>query len=125
MRTKPEPRTLGTLRSMPKGRKGTIVQRASKAIELGLSTVRMLASHVPGTAHVIGVAANATTSGLQTLPNSTLRGLAASSAGLGAGFYFAGGPRLVTVAAVAPAMIIGAAIIMRPEDKFSAPEAAR
>jgi hypothetical protein len=71
------------------------------------------------------VRANATTSALQILPDSTLQGLAASSVGFGAGFSSPRVPRLVTVAAVAPAMIIGAAIILRPGDRVSRSEAAR
>jgi hypothetical protein len=53
---------------------------------------------------------------LQVLPDSTLRGLAASSMGLGAGFYLAGVSRLMTAAAIAPAMVIGAAILLRPAE---------
>jgi hypothetical protein len=60
------------------------------------------------------VSANATTSALQLLPDSTLQGLAATSIGLGAGLLVAGMPRLVTAAAITPAMIIGAAIAFRP-----------
>jgi hypothetical protein len=71
------------------------------------------------------VRANATTSALQILPDATLQGLAASSIGLGAGFFLARVPRLVTVVAVAQAMIIGAAIILRPSDRGSRSEAAR
>jgi hypothetical protein len=62
------------------------------------------------------VGANSTTSALQTLPDPTLRWLAASSAGLSAGFYLAGAPRLVVAAGVAPALIMGAAIVLRPSE---------
>jgi hypothetical protein len=58
--------------------------------------------------------ASATTSALQTLPDSTLRWLAASSVGLGAGLYLAGKQRLLIAAGVAPALIMGAAIALRP-----------
>jgi len=58
--------------------------------------------------------ANDTTSALQILPDSTLRGLAAASAGLGAGFFLAGLPRVVVVAAMVPGMAAGAAIVFRP-----------
>ncbi|HYM84320.1 MAG TPA: hypothetical protein VEY67_09240, partial [Candidatus Dormibacteraeota bacterium] len=51
---------------------------------------------------------------LQGLPDPTLRTLAASSLGLGAGFYLTGAPRLAIVAGVAPALIMGAAIATRP-----------
>jgi hypothetical protein len=69
--------------------------------------------------------ANATTSAVQILPDSTLQGLAASSVGFGAGFYLARVPRLMTVDAVAPAMNIGAAIILHRGDRVSRSEAAR
>jgi hypothetical protein len=71
-------------------------------------------AHVPGTMHATRAGARGTTSALQTLPDSTLRSLAASSIGLGAGFYLAGAPRLVIAAGVAPALIVGAAIVLRP-----------
>jgi hypothetical protein len=71
-------------------------------------------AHLPGAARATRVRANATSSTLQLLPDSTLQGFAAGSIGLGAGLYLAGVPRLVTAAAVTPAMIIGAAIALRP-----------
>ena len=69
---------------------------------------------VPGTVHLTRAGAQRTTSALQTLPDSTLRWLAASSVGLGAGFYLARAPRLVIAAGVAPALIMGAAVVLRP-----------
>jgi len=101
---------------------GDAVRRASEAIDQAASSARTLVSHIPETAQAARARANTTTTALQTLPDSTLRGLAASSVGLGAGFYLAGVPRLATAAAVAPAMIIGAAIILRPGDRVAAPQ---
>jgi hypothetical protein len=89
------------------------------------ATTQTFASHLPGVLRATRVRANATTSALQILPDSTLRGLAATSAGLGAGFYLAGVPRMVTAAAMAPAMVIGAAILLRPGDHVTAPQGAR
>lgn len=60
------------------------------------------------------VGALETTSALQTLPNATLGWLSASSVGLGTGFYLAGAPRLAILAGVAPALLMGAAMILRP-----------
>jgi hypothetical protein len=40
--------------------------------------------------------------------------LAVSSVGLGAGFYLAGAPRLVAAVGIAPALIMGAAMVTRP-----------
>jgi hypothetical protein len=102
-----------------------VARRAWGAIHLVHATAKAFASQLPGSVHATRVGANATTSALQILPDSTLRGLAASSLGLGAGFYLAGVPRLVTAAAMAPAMIIAAAILLRPGDQFAASEAAR
>jgi hypothetical protein len=80
-----------------------------------------LLAQLPGTARATRVRANATTSALQLLPDSTLQRLAASSIGLGAGFYLAGLPRLVTVLALTPAMIMGAAIALRPTEPPARP----
>jgi hypothetical protein len=116
MRETPEPPTAGTGTSTRSGRKraGNLVRRASGAVDLGLAKAGTLVAHLPETARATRDRANATTTALQLLPDSTLQGLAASSIGLGAGFYLAGLPRLVTAAAVTPAMIIGAAIALRP-----------
>jgi hypothetical protein len=106
-------------------RPGIVARRASGVIYWANATTQTFASHLPGMLHATRVRANATTSALQILPDSTLRGLAATSAGLGAGFYLAGVPRLVTAAAMAPAMVIGAAILLRPGDHVTAPQGAR
>ncbi len=58
--------------------------------------------------------AQGTTSALQGLPDSTLRWLAAGSMGLGAGLYLSGAPRVATAAGVVPALIFGAAMVLRP-----------
>jgi hypothetical protein len=76
----------------------------------------MLIARVPGTMRATRAGAHGTTSALQTLSDPTLRWLAASSAGLSTGFYLAGAPRLVVAAGVAPALIMGAAIVLRPSE---------
>jgi hypothetical protein len=115
MRATSEPSASEIERSAGGGRNrlGTL-RRASRSIDLGLATAATLFAHLPGTARATRVRANATTRALQLLPDSTLQGLAASSIGLGAGLYLGGLPRLVTAAAVTPAVIIGAAIVLRP-----------
>ena len=55
-----------------------------------------------------------TTSALQVLPDPTLRTLAVASAGLGAGFFLAGVPRVVVIGAIVPALAAVAAIAARP-----------
>jgi hypothetical protein len=58
--------------------------------------------------------ASDTTTALQVLPDPTLRWLAATSVGLGAGLHLAGVPRVLIAAAVTPAILLGAAIVGRP-----------
>ena len=71
--------------------------------------------HVGGTTlQAMPARAGSTTLALQILPDSALRGLAAASAGLGAGFFLAGVPRIVVVGAVVPALAAVAAIAARP-----------
>jgi hypothetical protein len=121
MTPKSEPSSAGSPASPGKGRKRlrATVRRASVTIDLAAASARTLVSQLSATVHATRHRANATTTALQTLPDSTLRELAVSSVGLGAGFYLAGVPRLATAAAVAPAVIIGAAIITRPGDPAS------
>jgi hypothetical protein len=66
-----------------------------------------------------------TTKAVRAMPRSTSRSLAAGSVGLGAGLYFGGAPRLVAATGVAPAVVIGAAILLRPDEEVQASEAAR
>lgn len=54
-----------------------------------------------------------TTTKLQTLPDPTLRLIAATSVGLAAGLQLAGAPRLVTVLALVPALFAGGALATR------------
>jgi hypothetical protein len=41
-------------------------------------------------------------------------GVAASSLGVGAGFYLARAPRLAILAGIVPALVMAAAIVLRP-----------
>jgi hypothetical protein len=66
-----------------------------------------------------------TTRTVQAMPSSTSRSLAAGSVGLGAGLYMGGAPRLIAAAGVAPAAVIGAAILLRPNEQIVASEADR
>jgi hypothetical protein len=56
---------------------------------------------------------------VQALPISTRRSLATGSVGLGAGLFFGGAPRLVAATGVTPAVLIGAAMLLRPETQVS------
>lgn len=57
-----------------------------------------------------------TTRRVQAMPRSTSQSLAAGSVGLGAGLFIGGAPRLVAATGVAPAVVIGAAILLGPRE---------
>jgi uncharacterized protein YjbJ (UPF0337 family) len=86
----------------------------SGAIELARRGATTVIERVPGAVRATWAGAHGATSALQTLPDSTLRWIAATSVGLGAGLRLAGAPRLVSAAGAAPALIVGAAIALRP-----------
>jgi hypothetical protein len=54
---------------------------------------------------------------LQELPDPRLELLAAFSLGIGAGLWLAGAPRLVTLAALSPALLVGVAIASRTQSQ--------
>ncbi len=97
-----------------------IVRRAAGGLKAAVGGVATILGRVPGTVRTTRAGALGTTSALQTMPDSTLRWLVAGSVGLGAGFYFAGAPRLAVAAGVAPALIASAAIGLRPTERTSA-----
>jgi hypothetical protein len=97
------------------------VTRASAAaagIRTGVSAVRRgvlgLLARMPATARATRTAARETVGALQTLPDDTLRSLAATSVGLGVGLSFTRARRLAFVVGMVPAALIGAAIVARP-----------
>lgn len=94
------------------GRSGA-VQRVSGAVRIARTGVVTLVERAPGALRATGAGVQGTTSALQRLPDSTLRWLAAGSVGLAAGLRLARAPRLVRVAAMAPALLMGAAIVLR------------
>ena len=96
------------------------------------SAVRMARATAPTLRRRSGRAAAATRTGLgwttravQAMPSSTSRSLAAGSVGLGAGLYIGGAPRLVAATGVAPAIVIGAANLLRQDEPVRESEAAR
>ena len=121
--TKPKRRSPET-KAQTRDRRGHLagaVRRVSGLLGIARASAAMLIARAPGTMRATRVGAHSTTSALQTLPDPTLRWLAASSAGLSAGFYLAGAPRLVVAAGVAPALIMGAAIALRPSEAALTP----
>lgn len=91
-----------------------VVRRVSGPFKMARAGATKLVARVPATMHATRAGARATTKALQTLPDSTLQWLAASSVGLGAGLYLTGKRRLVIAAGVAPALVMSAAIALRP-----------
>ena len=51
---------------------------------------------------------------MRRMPDENLRLMLAMSASLGVGLYMAGSPRVVTLAALAPAMLIAGVWMTRP-----------
>ena len=88
--------------------------RAIRRVSGAMTFARTLSERLPGTVDATVAGANDTTTELQRLPDSTLRLLAAGSVGLGAGFYLAGAPRVIVAAGITPALVMGAAIVLRP-----------
>ena len=62
---------------------------------------------------------------VQAMPRSTSQSLAAGSVGLGAGLFLGGVPRVVAATGAAPAVVIGAAILLRPDEQVVGSGAAR
>lgn len=113
---KPEGRAPGSPRLVrdPPTRRAIVTKHGRRAIELVRSGTAALSARVPGTMHASRSWAQETTTALQALPDPTLRWLAAASVGLGTGLHLAGAPRMVTAAGLAPAALMGAAIVLRP-----------
>jgi hypothetical protein len=94
----------------------------TSVVAAGRGATRVVA-RLPRTIRATQAGATEATNALQTLPDPTLRSLAATSVGIGAGLYLARAPRAVVVVGVVPAMIMGAAIALRPTEP-AIPEAA-
>jgi len=92
----------------------SVVRRMSGTMKIIRTGAAMLRGRLPGTVRATRTGAHGATTALQRLPDSTLRWLTASSLGLAAGLHLAGAPRLVRAAGVAPALIMEAAIALRP-----------
>jgi hypothetical protein len=100
----------------------TIVRRMSGSARIVRNGAANLVGRLPASVKATQAGAQATTSALQKLPDTTLRSLAASSAGLGAGLYLAGKNRLLVALGVVPAIVVGAAIALRPHKTVAPPK---
>jgi len=78
-----------------------------------------LIGHVPGALRSTRAGARNTTEALQTWSDPALRGLAATSVGLAAGFLLAGAPRVATALGAVPAMLAAVAIVLRPNSHMA------
>jgi len=105
-----------------RNRASNLVGRLRVAVRATQAGASNLVARLPATARATQAGARATTSALQPLPDSTLRSLAASSAGLGAGLYLAGKNRLLVALGVVPAIVVGAAIALRPHKTIAPPK---
>ena len=114
--------TIEELQPDKPGRLKAIVGRVSGSAHAIRNGASNLVARLPATARATQAGARATTSALQQLPDSTLRSLAASSAGLGAGLYLAGKNRLLVALGVVPAIVVGAAIALRPHKTIAPPK---
>jgi ABC-type transporter Mla subunit MlaD len=95
------------------GTVGAAMDRVPEMIENVRSSAGRAAASLPDAADRARTGVEETTARLQTMPDDTLRILAAGSIGLAAGFLLAGAPRLVTVVAIAPAFFVAGAIATR------------
>ena len=89
------------------------VDQVPDVIEGARTGAERVAGRLPGAAERARLGVEQTTTRLQTLPDPTLRLLAAASTGLAAGLHLAGAPRLITLAAFAPALLAGGAMVTR------------
>jgi hypothetical protein len=94
------------------------VPAVATAARSGVSAVRRgargVVSRLPATVRAARAGAHWTMTSLHTLPDQTLRSLAATSMGLGAGLSFTRAGRLGTVVGMVPAMVMETAIAVRP-----------
>jgi len=94
------------------------VHGVATAARSGVSAVRRgvqgVAARLPATIRAARAGAQWTMTTLHTLPDPTLRSLAATSMGLGAGLSFTRAGRLGTVVGMVPAMVMETAIAVRP-----------
>ena len=93
---------------------GGIAGDARSAAGQVRSAVEDAFEHLPEAVDMARAGAQGTTATLQTMQDPTLGLLAAASIGLAGGLYLAGSARVVTLAAIAPALIVAVAIVTRP-----------
>ena len=106
-------------------RSSMLVAQLRSAVRVARATGPTLRRRSARTAAATRAGLGWTTRTVRAMPRSTSQSLAAGSVGLGAGLFIGGAPRIVAATGVAPAVVIGAAILLRPDEKVAATEAAR
>jgi len=98
-----------------------IANKAQDGAAAALATARVTADEVgtrlPGIASAGVEGAAESVRMLQELADPRLELLAAFSLGVGTGLWLAGAPRLVTLAALSPALLVGVAIASRTQSQ--------
>ena len=89
---------------------------AAAALAGARATADEVGTRLPGIASAGAEGAAESVRMLQELSDPRLKLLIAFSLGVGAGLWMAGAPRLVTLAALSPALVIGVAIASRNQD---------
>jgi hypothetical protein len=82
-------------------------EAAPEVIERLRETVEVVADRIPDALETARKGALATAGSLRAMPQPTLQMMAALSLGMGLGLYVAGAPRLLTVVAFSPALLVG------------------
>jgi hypothetical protein len=90
---------------------------AAAALAGARATVDEVGTHLPGIASAGAGGAAESVRMLQELSDPRLQLLVAFSLGVGAGLWMAGAPRLVTIAALSPALLAGVAIASRKQSR--------
>ena len=90
---------------------------AGAALEGARAAADELGTHLPGIASAGAEGAAGSVRMLQEFSDPRLQLLVAFSLGVGAGLWLAGAPRLVTLAALSPALVAGVAIASRKQGR--------
>jgi hypothetical protein len=94
------------------------VDHVPDVLESARTGAGRVAGHLPEAAERTRLGVQETTTTLQLLSDPTLRLLAVASIGLATGLRLAGAPRLITLAAIAPALFAGGAMATRTGSPF-------
>ncbi len=94
------------------------VDHVPEVLENARTGAERVAGRLPDAAERTRLGVQETTTTLQVLSDPSLRLLGAASIGLATGLHLAGAPRLITLAAIAPAFFAVGAMATRPGSPF-------